>query len=79
MLWGQRSSFLHGGKLKDPGWLNKRAMEWLEEFVQVQEQFAVTLPRETGGNVWRPPPHPFFKMNFDAAIFSESEGRDLGL
>ena len=21
--------------------------------------------------MWRPPPHPFFKMNFDAAIFNE--------
>ena len=41
MLWGQRNSVLHGGKLKDPGWLNKRAVEWLEEFAQVQEQLAV--------------------------------------
>lgn len=70
ILWNQRNCVLHGGELKDPGWLNTRAEEWLEESAQVQEQLAVT-PRETRGNVWCPPPHPFFKMNFDVAIFKE--------
>jgi len=31
-----------------------------------------------GGNVWRPPPHPFFKMNFDAAIFNEKGRSGFG-
>ena len=69
---------LHGGKLKDPGWLNTRAEEWLEESAQVQEQLAVT-PRETRGNVWCPTPHPFFKMNFDVTYSKREEGWDLGL
>ena len=72
MLWNQRNSVIHGGKIKDPEWLNTRAEEWLEENAQVQEQLAI-IPREMGGNVWCPPPHPFFKLNFDAAIFKERD------
>ena len=64
---------LHGGKLKDPGWLNKRAAEYLEEFKQAQEHLSVP-PRQSVGNVWRPPPQSLVKLNFDAAIFKESDG-----
>ena len=69
MLWNQRNSVMHGGKLKDLGWLNTYAEEWLEESAQAQ-QLSVT-PRGTEGYVWRPPSHPFFKLNFDAAIIKE--------
>ena len=69
MLWNQRNSVMHGGKLKDPGWLNTLAEEWLEESAQAQQLF-VTL-RGTERYVWRPPSHPFFKLNFDAAVIKE--------
>ena len=36
VIWNQRNSVLHGGKLKEPSWLNKRAAKFLEEFLQVQ-------------------------------------------
>ena len=42
MLWNQQNCVLHGGKLKDLGWLNTRAEEWLDESAQAQEQLAVT-------------------------------------
>ena len=32
IIWNQRNSVLYGGMLKDPGWLNKHAAEYLEEF-----------------------------------------------
>ncbi|XP_075674966.1 uncharacterized protein LOC142644186 [Castanea sativa] len=70
MLWNQRNGALHGGKLKDPRWLNTRAAELLAENAQTKEQLAV-IPRDMGGNVWCPPPPPFFKLNFDATIFRE--------
>ena len=32
LIWNQRNYLLHGGKLKNPSCLNKRAEEYLEEF-----------------------------------------------
>ena len=68
---------LHGGKLKDPGWLNKCATEYLEEFKQAQEHLSVP-PRQSVGNVWRPPPQSLVKLNFDAAIFKDSNSSGFG-
>ncbi|XP_050242299.1 uncharacterized protein LOC126691287 [Quercus robur] len=70
-LFGIKGSLLHGGKLKDPGWLTKHAAEYLEEFKQAQEHLSVP-PWQSNGNVWRPPPQSLFKLNFDATIFKES-------
>ena len=32
LIWNQRNRVVHGGKFLEPGWLNKRAAELLEEF-----------------------------------------------
>ena len=61
---------MHGGKLKDLGWLNKHATKYLEEFKQAQENLAIPM-RQSDGSVWRPPSQSLFKLNFDAAIFKE--------
>lgn len=68
---------LHGGKFKDPRWLNKHAAEHLEEFKQAQEQLSIS-PRQSEGNVWRPPPQSLFKLNFDAEIFRENNSSGFG-
>jgi len=36
LIWNQRNKVVHGGKLMEPGWLNRRASELLEEFQQSQ-------------------------------------------
>ena len=36
LIWNQRNTVMHGGKLKDPSWLNKRAKDYLEDFHQAQ-------------------------------------------
>ena len=36
LIWNQRNTVVHGGKLKDLRWLNKRAKEYLEDFHQAQ-------------------------------------------
>ena len=36
LIWNQRNSLLHGGKMKNPTCLNKRAKECLEEFKRAQ-------------------------------------------
>ena len=31
LIWNQRNAVIHGGHLKEPGWLNKRAEQLLDE------------------------------------------------
>ncbi|KAK9991446.1 hypothetical protein SO802_026431 [Lithocarpus litseifolius] len=77
VVWNKRNSVMHGGSVKEPSWLNRRAVEYLEEFKQAQEHLTIPM-RQAEENVWRPPPHPFFKLNFDAAIFMESNSSGFG-
>ena len=62
---------LHGGKLKNPSCFNKRAEEYLEEFKRAQAQLAVQSRQQPIAEAWQPPPLEAFKLNFDAAVFSD--------
>ena len=68
---------MHGGKLEEPSWLNKRAAEFLEEFQQVQQHLVVPITQAVG-SVWHPPNQSWFKLNFDAAIFKEQNSSGFG-
>ena len=70
LLWNQRNTVIHGGKFKEPRWLNKRASEVLEEFQKTQVQLSISTPTSLR-TCWQPPPASVFKVNFDAAIFAE--------
>lgn len=78
VVWNQRNSVMHGGMLKDPGLLNKRAVEYLEKFKQAQKHLTIPM-RQSRGNVWRPPSHSLFKLNFNAAIFREYNSSRFGV
>ena len=41
LIWSQRNSIIHGGNMQDPSRLNKRAMEFLEEFREAQQHLVV--------------------------------------
>ena len=56
LILNQRNSLLHGGKLKNPSCLNKRAEEYLEEFKRAQAQLAVQSRQQPIAEVWQPPP-----------------------
>ena len=60
---------VHGGKLKDPSSLTKRAEEFVDEFKQAQDHLAVPSRQQLSGDVWQPPSSAEYKLNFDAAIF----------
>ena len=77
MIWNQRNAVIHGGKLKEPGWLNRRAEEFLDVYRKAQViLMATNVP---GGNcVWRAPPSEEYKMNFDAAVFSDQQCSGFG-
>ena len=32
IIWNQMNIVIHGGKLKEPSWLNKRAVDYLDEY-----------------------------------------------
>ena len=66
-----------GGKLKDPKWLNKRAKELLDDFHHAQGQLWI-LVSCSGDSIWHPPPDSTFKLNFDAAIFSDLSCSGVG-
>ena len=73
-IWNQRNTVIHGGKLKEPGWLNKRSREYLEEFHQAQDQLIIpVMNTSVNVNVWHPPPASVFQLNFDAAFFWDLE------
>ena len=54
-VWNQRNTMVHGGQMKDPCWLNKRAAEYLDEYKKAQEHLAIsdTTPSR---QQWKPPP-----------------------
>ena len=69
---------MHGGKFHDPGWLNNRATEVLEES---QTAFILMGPSHGGlasRDTWQPPHPLIFKLNFDAALFSALKSSSFG-
>ena len=61
---------MHGGQLKDPKCLNKRAEDSVLEFQQAQVQLTMVRTKQIASNQWQAPPPDVYKLNFDAALFS---------
>ena len=55
IVWNQRNTMVHGEKMKDPRWLNRRAADYLEEYKKAQEHLVV-LDTTPSGQQWKPPP-----------------------
>ena len=77
-IWNQRNSITHGGVLQAPKLLNKRAEDLLAKFHQAQVQLGTASTAENANN-WQPPPVSKFKLNFDAAVFTELECSGMGV
>ncbi|XP_023881417.1 uncharacterized protein LOC111993828 [Quercus suber] len=76
-IWSRRNSVLHGGRFIDPGTLNRRAAEYLQEYKHAQEQLDAE-PVMNSMEAWEPPPESAFKLNFDAEVFSEVNRAGVG-
>ena len=78
LIWNQRNTLMHGGVIQDPGRLNQRARDYLEEFRMAQVQLGIL---GTCGSVeaWRPPVGSLYKVNFDAAVFTNSNSSGFGV
>ena len=85
LIWNQRNRVVYGGKLLEPGWLNRRAAELLEEFqqlqVSLQAEKAVGATRQVvqnDGMHWIAPPQVVYKLNYDVAAFEDSASTGFG-
>ena len=78
LIWTQRNKLLCGGKIQDPNWLCKRAVEYLEEYRASQNYLSVDVVVPSVGEVWKTHPASVFKLNFDAAVFGENQRTGFG-
>ena len=70
LIWNQRNAIVHRGQIKDPKWLNQRAVEYLDEYRKVQEQMILPSTAAQPRQSWQPPPSSVYKLNFDEAVFT---------
>ena len=64
--------------MKNPTCLNKRVEECMEEFKRAQAQLAVQPRQKLNGEIWQPPPSEVYKLNYDAALFSDLGRTGIG-
>ena len=64
-------------EIKGIGWQNKISRDYLEEFHHAKDHLNIP-DTNVSVNVWGPPPASVFKLNFDAAIFLDSNSLGFG-
>lgn len=69
---------MHGGQLRGPGILKKRARDFLDEFQRANTHLSLNSNMD-GSTCWCPPALTHFKLNFDAAIFSNQAASGVGV
>ena len=63
--------------MKDPRWLNRRAVDYHEDYKKAQKHLTISVAAPCGQQ-WQPPPQNLFKPNFDAAVFSNQQCSGFG-
>lgn len=66
-----------GGQLQGLGVLNKRARDFLDEFLRANTQLSINSNMASPTN-WCPSPLSRFKLNFDVAIFIDQAASGVG-
>ena len=77
IIWHQHNSLIRGKQVQAPGVLNKRAIDFLEEYRRAQTRLSINSTTQHPCH-WRPPPSARFKLNFDTAIFKEDDATGMG-
>lgn len=77
-IWNQRNSVIHGGKLKDPRQVLRRAEDFLAEYHQAQEQLLLmpNAPQQITG--WQPTQSAQYRLNLDAVIYTDMGRSGVG-
>ena len=81
LLWHRRNHVVHGGFLQDPGSLVGCARSLLVEFSDGWSHLASPVfPMSIGpSRQWQPPVGSVYKLNYDAAVFSEFSASGVGV
>ena len=70
---------MHGGAFQHPSKLARRAVDYLREYTDAQDQLTVLdsihVPVQ---QTWQPPPGSLFKLNFDGACFDDGAASGYG-
>lgn len=69
-IWHQRNLVVHVRQVQDPSIINRRAKDFLEDFRSSQIRLSAQH-RSAHPSTWLPPLAGRYKLNFDAAIFSD--------
>lgn len=77
IIWNQRNTMVHGGNMKEPGWLNRRAAEYLDEHKKAQDNLMI-MSTAASRHIWQAPPPAEYKLNFDAAVFPDLQCSGFG-
>ena len=64
--------------MKDPMWPDQKALEYLDEYRNVQAQMNILNTVPQFGQSWKPPPSSLYKLNFDAAVFDGIQSSGFG-
>ena len=78
LIWNQRNLVIHGGKVKDPRQILKRAEDFLTEYHQAQDQLVLPQNVQQQSSGWQPPHSDHYKLNFDAAIYTDLGCSEVG-
>ena len=70
LIWNQHNSVLHGSNLQEPTRLNARAKNYIDEYKGAQTQLEVPVSNGQP-QAWQPPEGSVYKLNFDAAVFTD--------
>ncbi|KAK9988663.1 hypothetical protein SO802_028902 [Lithocarpus litseifolius] len=77
IIWYQRNTMVHGVNMRELGWLNRRAAEYLDEHKKAQENLMITSTTASR-LVWQAPPPAEYKLNFDATVFPKLQCSGFG-
>ena len=64
--------------MRDPKWLNQRAVEYLDEYRNAQTHMNIPYTTPQTRQRWKPPPSQLYKLNFDAAVFARIQRSGFG-
>nr|XP_023901788.1 uncharacterized protein LOC112013629 [Quercus suber] len=74
LIWHRCNTLLHGGVMQHPGHLNRRATDFLREYSDAQGSLTTGAVQSVVLQNWMPPMGQLYKLNFDAAVFSNGSG-----
>ena len=77
-VWNRLNSLKFGHPTVAVDYISSKAGAMLQEFLVVQAS-PVPAPISATLHQWRPPKYPFFKANFDVAVFKTSSLAGIGV